>query len=1030
MTRLVSSLLPGLCLAWGLNACFPELPPEADTVASDGSVGTDAVTGSDVTQGDGVDGDTSTEPDAASDVSAGCEALRCAELSRACVDDADGNPICGACLEGFGEREGVCYRVPVAPDGVKAESDEGGIRISWNVAEGYTNWTIESCLTEPCANWTEAAVVPGDDGHWVDVSAPESAPPPAPMVEGASDPLGVELSWNPVVPLDGPAVRYRVRGSTAIGSSPPSAEVVGRRAPYPIVRYAVSIDGGPWSEIGLVTSWRDTEAPAPVISAGTATATEATLESHVLLALSDTAVFDGIARKYAVRALDARGPGEQSADVLGSRTAPTAWTVAWERSAGSTAEDFSPIPGATGNVFSDTGAPADGSVRFYRAAVSSEGLAIALTAAVPGSRKPPPGVPGNVRASTDLEDRVELRWNTVSGATGYRIFRNDVMVFEVSGGTIGSWDDTSATLAVTTPWTAPTQVTASTDLVGRIDVEWTAPPRPVGPDATYKVQSVSGAGPGGTSASVVGRRALPPIQKYEVEMTLGQQGSLYAVTENDTPQFANTQAPRPTLAVATVSAGKGLTIGKVALTSSTPTVTPVVVNHRVRGIGADNVTTPWSTIANGSRASGPVSVQWQRTTTDNNAGTWVDLEGATNSAFDDLTAPASGAKRWYRVVASAPGAESVLSSTSQGWRLAFTMVTAGASHSCARSTDGDVWCWGANDLGQLGRGRTSTSEAIPEKVGVVRSVAEVSAGDDFTCARQSDGKVFCWGNNAYGQLGDRSRDQQTNPVAVRDMDDATLLRAGGNHACALVTDGKVMCWGRNTWGQLGDDSTTDRLEPVFVLGVDPITPRAPEPIQNMTYLTAGFGHACAGFRDGVVCWGYNRFGRLGDGTETSRDLATVISTASVNRMAAGSNAAHTCMNFGSSGLYCWGSNSRGQVGVTVDPILTPTSITAVTAIQELAVGDAHSCARGSGGIVRCWGYNLSGQLGATLASGTQSPAPVDVVGLGVATAIAAGDSHTCAVAGGPVFCWGSNATKQLGDPDAASGPTVRQVRFP
>jgi alpha-tubulin suppressor-like RCC1 family protein len=199
-------------------------------------------------------------------------------------------------------------------------------------------------------------------------------------------------------------------------------------------------------------------------------------------------------------------------------------------------------------------------------------------------------------------------------------------------------------------------------------------------------------------------------------------------------------------------------------------------------------------------------------------------------------------------------------------------VVAGAWHTCAHGSGGKVYCWGYNADGQLGDG-TDTSRLTPVAVeapeGVVLS--GVVAGAWHTCAHGSGGKVYCWGYNGDGQLGDGMSTSRRTPVAVQAPAGVVLsgVVAGSYHTCADGSDGKVYCWGYNADGQLGDGTNASRQTPVAV--------QAP-PGVTLSGISAGLGaHTCALSTAGpVYCWGGNGSGQLGDGRTADSNLPVIV----------------------------------------------------------------------------------------------------------------------------------------------------------
>ena len=139
-----------------------------------------------------------------------------------------------------------------------------------------------------------------------------------------------------------------------------------------------------------------------------------------------------------------------------------------------------------------------------------------------------------------------------------------------------------------------------------------------------------------------------------------------------------------------------------------------------------------------------------------------------------------------------------------------TQITAGDWHSCALKADGSIWCWGRNSSGQLGLGHTNTPVLTPSKVLGPHKFVFVVAGDDHTCAIREDRTAWCWGRNDFGQIGNGgSGGNQNIPAQVSSLSDVVYMALGRDHTCALTKEGKLYCWGRNASGQLGTGGNPD-----------------------------------------------------------------------------------------------------------------------------------------------------------------------------------------------------------------------------
>lgn len=348
--------------------------------------------------------------------------------------------------------------------------------------------------------------------------------------------------------------------------------------------------------------------------------------------------------------------------------------------------------------------------------------------------------------------------------------------------------------------------------------------------------------------------------------------------------------------------------------------------------------------------------------------------------------------------------------------LQFSAVAAGASHSCAIASDGRAFCWGLNGSGQLGTGVAGDVVASPTAVDMPEGVSftSIHAGGSTTCARTSAGDLWCWGQNATGQIGDGITTDRARPTRVLVGGGAPVrsVSVGQGFACAITTGSATYCWGNNTDGQLGDGRESIRAVPGAIQNPGTVA---------FDSLALGADHSCGIDRTGGArCWGSNVSGQLGDGTWTPRSAPVQVSVPQgtlLSKLAAGY--LHTCAVSSTGRVWCWGSNSFGQLG-------DGTSLTRYTPLEaaqpgglvfaDVVAGWYFSCGIASAGDAWCWGSNENGQLG-NGSSGTQQVAPVAVsMPTGVAfTRVTAGYRHACALTGaGAAWCWGYNSSGQLG----------------
>ena len=232
-------------------------------------------------------------------------------------------------------------------------------------------------------------------------------------------------------------------------------------------------------------------------------------------------------------------------------------------------------------------------------------------------------------------------------------------------------------------------------------------------------------------------------------------------------------------------------------------------------------------------------------------------------------------------------------------------------HTCAVHRDGGVSCWGNNYHGELADGvhGPASARAVPLRSPFIRDAVQVAAGS-HTCARHRDGTVSCWGSTGPERGSSQPADPDQwlawayAPAPVLDVDDAVEITAGSAHTCARRSDGSVWCWGTNVSGSVGDG--TDRPRPFPTRSGD---------IDDATGISAGFGHTCAVHGDGSAsCWGDGRNGQLGDGTEYNLRLAPspVADLTDATSIMAGFW--QTCATRASGTPVCWGWNTTGTVG--------------------------------------------------------------------------------------------------------------------
>ncbi len=347
-------------------------------------------------------------------------------------------------------------------------------------------------------------------------------------------------------------------------------------------------------------------------------------------------------------------------------------------------------------------------------------------------------------------------------------------------------------------------------------------------------------------------------------------------------------------------------------------------------------------------------------------------------------------------------------------------LAAGDVHACVLDDLGRAFCWGSGRFGRLGNGGT-TDSPIPVPVTLPNGVTftAISANTSHTCALDTTGVAWCWGGGYAGRLGNGAVTDQTTPVRVTMPANRTFtaIAAGSAHTCAIDDLGNGWCWGAGSTGQLGNGGWNEVNIP---------TPVAMPSATTFTAITAGYGHTCAVTNTTALrCWGYNNVGQVGNnqsGTNILTPAGVVAPGVGFRSIDAGYMT--TCAVSVGGEPYCWGQNTRGQVGdgtttnrLVPVPVLMPGGFPT----HVIAVHAIHACALSAAGELHCWGGGEDGELG--LGGLTETLDPQLVGGLPRGSTVDARDKGTCALTGeGQVWCWGTNDFGQLGLGGIGGGP--------
>lgn len=412
-------------------------------------------------------------------------------------------------------------------------------------------------------------------------------------------------------------------------------------------------------------------------------------------------------------------------------------------------------------------------------------------------------------------------------------------------------------------------------------------------------------------------------------------------------------------------------------------------------------------------------------------------------------------------------------------------VDSGGRHSCAISWNNTLYCWGANEVGQLGLGPDMVAPyvAAPTLVPNAVDVRNVSLGHNFTCVVMgSDLRVYCWGSNYYGTLG---LDSTTNMDELGQTPTFALLAGGGqapswykthmlscgNQTCCAViqknaagvvdksyenvgnTVRTLTCWGRGDHNQHGEGATTPGNRKHIGTGSDGRSYKGMGDhslsfgSKVVNWVTVGGNQSCALMVDGTVfCWGRNDNGAVGAGT-----LFSAVNFYNPTAVNLGGDLALTVNCYDSVcclvtrakyQVKCWGRGAGGRLGVGVFDVgttaasmgvgLQPVNLGTGVYAMDVNVGSVQTCALLANKKVKCWGLVNGAVIGDTPFNEMADFLPnVNLAGSQVALQISGKGSTTCAVMFDyGVVCWGANDLYQLGGSNVLQPWSITSVELP
>jgi alpha-tubulin suppressor-like RCC1 family protein len=388
--------------------------------------------------------------------------------------------------------------------------------------------------------------------------------------------------------------------------------------------------------------------------------------------------------------------------------------------------------------------------------------------------------------------------------------------------------------------------------------------------------------------------------------------------------------------------------------------------NRIRSIKCENASScnPPTNFVSEVLSSTSAVIAWTPSTSAPNGGylyvynttpTIGGMDGSTGSTSADLTDLLPNTTYYWWVASDCVSSQSDWAyggsfTTPAAATACWQTISAGYTHSVGIKTDGTLWAWGDNGYGQLGDG-TTTSKNTPTQIGAANNWESISAAGGFTLAIKVDGTLWAWGNNTFGQLGDGTTTNRTIPTQIGTATNWNSVTAGEGFALAIKDNGTLWAWGYNNYGQLGDGTTVNKTVPTQI-----------GTATNWQSTAAGSGFSLAIRTNGTLwAWGYNNSGQLGDGTTTNRITAVQIGTENDwANVAAGY--AHSVGLKANGIIFTWGNNANGQLGDgTTTNKLTPTGV--YDQVESIEAGWYYTVGTTTFGNMIICGQNNFGQLG-------------------------------------------------------------------
>lgn len=333
----------------------------------------------------------------------------------------------------------------------------------------------------------------------------------------------------------------------------------------------------------------------------------------------------------------------------------------------------------------------------------------------------------------------------------------------------------------------------------------------------------------------------------------------------------------------------------------------------------------------------------------------------------------------------------------------------------------ELWAWGWDANGQLGQETLNVSKSSPVQIGSDTTWSKANTGWRHSMAIKTDGTLWAWGGNAYGQLAQLDVIERSSPVQIGDLADWSSIDAGNRQSHAIKTDGSLWSWGGNLRGQLGLGDFVYRSSPVQVGS-----------LTNWASVGTGQNHSFAIKTDGTLwAWGWNNFGELGDGTKSERRSPVQIGALS-DWASVGAGETHTFAIKTDGSLWAWGQNQKGKLGLGDYGIKrsSPVQVGGLTNWSSVGSGGGsgtHSLAIKTDGTIWTWGFSAAGRLGDNQIIVDRS-SPVQIGSLSNWASGENAAAHSTAIkTDGSLWSWGTGGVGRLGQGDIINRSSPVQI---